>query len=333
MSKMKSKFLTQNQETIEWLLTPDNPSVQWRTLQDLMQKPVDHADVVKARAAIQRSTVVQELLRHEVNGVWPMPNRGLWVESGPIYSLLLLGELGAKRNESITRTLDHLREHYQRDSGLITYRPVKGTRTYDKNPTFAWCITAVLLRAALLLNCVDHPLVAQALAFLEEHHQEKGGWYCSVYSGDPKKVRPPNCYMGTIKALSALSLIPARKRSKRQRAIIQQEVETCLDNHVYFYRVDKQGQPKARPAWTKFSFPRYWRSDALEATDVLTSLGIRDMRLKEGFTLIESKRQLDGRWLLDFSETKRALVQLEKEGQPSKWVTLRALRTLSKAQL
>ncbi|MFX1404608.1 MAG: hypothetical protein ACFE9D_09090 [Promethearchaeota archaeon] len=292
--------------------------------------PGDHPDVVTARAAIQKSFIVRELLRHEADGRWPTQNRGLWAETGPIFSLLLLGELGAARNDAVTRTLDCLHRYYQRDSGLITYHPVERTRSYDTQPTFAWCITAVVLRAALLLDCANHPLVAQALAFLEEYHQDKGGWYCSVYSADPKKVHPPNCYMGTIKALSALSLIPARRRSKRQRAIIKQEVETCLANRVYLYRVDKKGQPKARQAWTKFSFPRYWRSDALEATDILTSLGVRDPRLTDSLQLIKSKRRPNGRWLLDFSETKRALIQLEEEKQPSKWVTLCALRTLSR---
>ncbi len=327
MSKWKSLLKS---DTTRWLLEKDNPSVRWRCLQDLLKMTVDHPDVVEARVAIQKNAFVKELLRHEADGRWPTYKRGLWAETGPIYSLLLLGELGAIRNDAITRTLDYLHRYYQRDSGLMTYRPAESTRSYDKQPTFAWCITAVVLRAALLLDCEDHPLVAQALAFLEEYHQEKGGWYCSVYSADPKKVRPPNCYMGTIKALSALSLIPPRRRSKRQRAIIKREVETCLENRVYLYRVDKKGQPKARPAWTKFSFPRYWRSDALEATDILTSLGIREPRLNDSLHLIKSKRQPDGRWLLDFSETKRALIQLEEEKQPSKWVTLRALRTLSR---
>jgi hypothetical protein len=137
--------------------------------------------------------------------------------------------------------------------------------------------------------------------------------------------------MGGIKALSAFSLIPRNRWSKRLRAIIDQEVEACLDSRVCFYRIDPKGQPAIKRAWLKFAFPRYWRSDALEATDVLTGLGVRDRRIQDAVDLIRSKQQSDGRWLLDFSETKRAWVQLDEEGAPSKWVTLRALRTLHNA--
>jgi hypothetical protein len=191
-----------------------------------------------------------------------------------------------------------------------------------------WCITAVTLRAALLLGHADHPLAQAAISFLEENHEDKGGWHCSVYSSDPTKVRPPNCYMGGIKALSAFSLIPPNKRSKKLRAIIDQEVETCLQNHIYYYRIDSKGQPAIKRAWLKFAFPRYWRSDALEAMDVLSALAVHDERMQDALDLIRSKRQSDGNWILDFSETKRAWAQIEEERVPSKWVTLRALRVL-----
>ncbi len=105
-----------------------------------------------------------------------------------------------------------------------------------------------------------------------------------------------------------------------------------MENHVCFYRVDAKGQPASKRAWSKFAFPRYWRSDTLEAADVLADLGVQDIRLKEALDIIISKEQTGGRWNMDFSETKRAWVTIENEGQASKWVTLRALRVLKRAE-
>jgi hypothetical protein len=322
-------MLTQSDPTIEWLLEPNNPSVRYRALQDLMDRAPTDAAVTEARETIQNSAPVAELLSHQQpDGYWRGLRGDLWDEKGSVFSLLLLAELGATATQKTTRTFDCLHEHYQLPTGRLSYRVVDTPRARESQSTWMWCMTAVALRAALLLGHADHAFAQHAIAFFEQHHEAKGGWFCSVYSGNPAKVRPPNCYMGTIKALSAFSLIPPTRRSKKLRAIINREVATCLDNRVYWYRVNPKGEPAIKRSWLKFAFPRYWRSDALEATDVLTSLGVRDPRLQDVIELIRSKQQPNGRWRLDFNETKRAWIQFEQEGAPSKWVTLRALRTL-----
>ncbi len=302
-----SEEITPGISTIDWLLQPEDPSVRYHTLLDLVGRSATDSEVKNAREAVRHSQLVTEILRHQLpDGSWRGTRGDLWEEKGTVFSLLLLGEMGVEAGEATGKALDFLHEHYQLATGRITYRPADSPRRKQDTSTWMWCITAIALRAALLLGHMDHPLTQAAINFLEETHEDKGGWHCSVYSGDPAKVRPPNCYMGGIKALGAISLIPPDKRSKKSRAIVNQETETCLENHVHFYRVDPKGRPAIKRAWLKFAFPRYWRSDALEATDVLTTLGVRDERMQEALELIRSKQQPDGRWLLDFSETKRA---------------------------
>lgn len=324
-----SEQITPDISTIDWLLEPENPSVRYHALLGLARRSATDSEVENAREAVQHSQLVTEILKHQLpDGSWRGARGDLWEEKGTVFSLLLLGEMGVEAGEATGKALDFLYEHYQLPTGRITYRPADSPRHRQNTSTWMWCVTAVTLRAALLLGHADHPLVESAVSFFEESHEGKGGWHCGAYSSDPAKVRPPNCYMGGIKALSAFSMIPQNKRSKKLRAIINQEVETCLDNHVCFYRVDPKGEPAIKRSWLKFAFPRYWRSDALEATSVLTSLGVQDERMRDALNLIRDKQQSDGRWLLDFSETKRAWVQLDEEGIPSKWVTLRALSIL-----
>jgi hypothetical protein len=51
--------------------------------------------------------------------------------------------------------------------------------------------------------------------------------------------------------------------------------------------------------------------------------------MAEALDVVESKRDGDGRWPLDHAYHDAQLVDFgESEGQPSRWITLRALRTL-----
>ncbi len=54
-----------------------------------------------------------------------------------------------------------------------------------------------------------------------------------------------------------------------------------------------------------------------------------DERMTEALDIVESKRDAAGRWPLDVSYHDALPVDLgEREGQPSRWVTLRGLRIL-----
>jgi hypothetical protein len=83
-------------------------------------------------------------------------------------------------------------------------------------------------------------------------------------------------------------------------------------------------------AWTRFAFPNWWHYDVLRALDYLRHAGVTpDERVAEAVTLVESKRGTDGRWRAETVWPGRSLVELDEgEGQPSRWITLRALRVL-----
>jgi hypothetical protein len=54
-----------------------------------------------------------------------------------------------------------------------------------------------------------------------------------------------------------------------------------------------------------------------------------DSRMAEALDIVESKRDASGRWPIDHAYHDAQLVDFgESEGQPSRWITLRALRTL-----
>ena len=82
----------------------------------------------------------------------------------------------------------------------------------------------------------------------------------------------------------------------------------------------------------KFGFPLSYTSDILEGALALSEAGCaRDPRLGHALDSILSKREEDGRWTLRHSLNGRMLIDIERKGEPSKWVTLRALRVLKAA--
>ena len=87
---------------------------------------------------------------------------------------------------------------------------------------------------------------------------------------------------------------------------------------------------KSGADWTRFSFPAWWYYDVLRGLDYLRDAGITpDERVAEAIELVVSKRQGDGRWLLDTQYPGVLPIQMhEFKNQSSRWNTLRAMRVL-----
>jgi hypothetical protein len=87
----------------------------------------------------------------------------------------------------------------------------------------------------------------------------------------------------------------------------------------------------AQPRWHYLAFPNGWHYDVLRVLDYLRSAGVApDERMAEAIGILESKRDADGRWVLEHAFHDQLLADMgEAEDQPSRWITLRALRVLS----
>ena len=85
-----------------------------------------------------------------------------------------------------------------------------------------------------------------------------------------------------------------------------------------------------QPAYLEFAFPYYWHYDVLRALDYFRRSGADpDPRMAEAVAVVQSKRQPDGRWLLDRIHPGRVYFDSEGgAGTPSRWNTLCALRVL-----
>jgi hypothetical protein len=94
------------------------------------------------------------------------------------------------------------------------------------------------------------------------------------------------------------------------------------------------GEP-ADEQFLRFAHPNRWRYDVLRALDYFRSAaaltgGAADPRLGEAVDHVRSRRLADGTWLLDWSPAGRVWFEVDDgAGEPSRWVTLRAMRVPS----
>ena len=94
------------------------------------------------------------------------------------------------------------------------------------------------------------------------------------------------------------------------------------------YRADHHGFRVINPHWLKLAFPYFYGYSILRGLWVLTRLGCWDERVEDALAVLREKQTPEGKWVLESTPYGRMQANLEKKGQPSKWVTLKALQVL-----
>ncbi len=137
------------------------------------------------------------------------------------------------------------------------------------------------------------------------------------------------CHMGAVKALKALSAVPIISRTTEINDTIQKAVEFLLIHHIY--KRSHNLKRKSKPGWLKFGFPLMYQTDVLEILDILTELGVKDSRMDEAISTVIAKQDETGRWKLENTYgSDRLLIPMGQKDEPSKWITLRAMRVLKR---
>jgi len=98
--------------------------------------------------------------------------------------------------------------------------------------------------------------------------------------------------------------------------------------------------------WYRFHYPNHYFYDLLVGLDFMTALGYGDdKRLDHALSVLKKKRRRDGKWLLDavhpdveggmanyYHKINPTPVSLEKPGEPSKMITLKAMTVLNRVE-
>jgi hypothetical protein len=312
-------------DPLPWLLEPENPSARYSALTGLLDCPADDPAVLAARAAIPRWGAARAIL----DAQWP---EGYWVAPGVGYSpkykatvwqVIFLAALGTPRTEAVDRACAHVLENSRLPDGRFSAKKTAQGAIA--------CLGGNLLRALMQLG-FDDPRVAESLEALAEMVLNDG--YRCRYNAPrvkdgawPQRMRDGlPCAWGAIKSLGAFAEMPEGQRSLAVRDAIEAGSALLLDGDLADGDYPTATEPS--PLWQLFGFPLGYRSDLLEALEVLGKLGVEvGPQLAPALDVVRRKRDESGRWVLEHTPG-NTWAGFGKVGETNKWVTLRALQAL-----
>ena len=290
-------------DPLPWLLDPENPSVRYWTLTDILDRPASDAEVQEARAAIAEQPLVKELFaRQHPGGYWGDDETKPYTAQGAVTVLTLLHMLGVTPDERTSAGCDSFLRFCQHESGGFSL-------TRRLRSAIFPCTTGEHLPFLVYFGLGDDPRVRAAAAFLIEDMSTADALDCGRY-------QHRDCLWGAIAALNGLAVLPAGGHPAR---VVERLADALLDT-----RYDFQGEHKR---WLTLGVPRAW--DLLSALKALAVHGYaHDARFEPLLGLLLERQAGQGRW--QCGSVSRTW-PIEKRNQPSKWITLDALRVLKQA--
>lgn len=316
---------------LPWLLERDavNPGIRFFALRDLVGCPPDDPDVMAARADVMASGPVPAILAaQEPEGYWVKPGAGYGPKYyGTLWSLLFLAQLGADgRDERVRRAIEYVFAHAQTKDGAFSANGTPSAAIH--------CLWGNVVRALLDLGVRDDERLDRAVDRLAR--SVTGDGYASYFKSGlqgPEFVCAANyglpCGWGAVRALWALGAVPAEGRTPA----VERGIGACIDFLLSYdiARADYPYQERVNSSWFKFGYPLGYVTDVLLNLEALTGAGVvDDPRLDSAVALVLSKQDDQGRWKLEYGYHGKMWIDVEQKGQPSKWVTLRALRVLKR---
>jgi hypothetical protein len=290
----------------DWLLDSD-PSIGWQVMRDLLGQPADGVAALRARVATE-GWGGRLLALQRPDGRWGDDlSNPEWIT---MLALLLLRDMG----------LDPTSDAARRAVGLV-----------HDNLTWHWwnkrffegevepCINGRVLQVGAYFGQDMEALVERLLG----EQMADGGWNCEQENGSTV-----GSFHSTINVLEGML---EHERSTGANANVQAARERGQE-----YLLERRLLRRLStgelidPEFVELAYPTGYHYDVLRGLDYLRAAGLGpDDRSSEALDVLASKRGADGRWPIEITHDDDLQFDMgEAEGQPSRWITLRALRVL-----
>lgn len=330
--------------TLDWLLEPDEPSVRYYTLRDLLDRPEDDPEVRAAKADLMvRGPVASILARQNEDGGFV--TRQMVSQYGEAvaltgyqpkckattWQLLMLAQLGADPGDDRVKRLCEyvLEQNYsgeRRVFGINLKRP-EGVEFFALP-----CFVGNLIWALSTLGYYRDSRVQDSIRWLLRYQRFDDGDFRTPdewpYRGQKDRCFGSHtCFSGCTRALKAVTVVPPEDRTAEVQRFIERAVDFVLLHRLY-RRSRGSGVP-IRKEFLLFTFPLLYYDDLISTVETLQQLGVSHPAVDEALELIRSKQTLEGRWKLGYTPTRSAMYAgFGVRGKESKWITLRALKVL-----
>jgi hypothetical protein len=299
---------------LDWLLDSD-PAIRWQALRDL-------ADASSEEVARERARVAHEgwgarlLAAQGADGYWGADSSNPeWVT---LRVLLLLRDMG------LDPTSELARRAIARVCANVTWQGVlPQDAAWHGKPLFSGEVEPCVNGRVMAVGAYFGEDVQGIVDRLLGEQMVDGGWNCEQEGGSTRgSFHTTICVLeGLWEQQRATDGSPAvtAARERGQAYLLERRILRRLSNGDV---ID--------PDWTHFSFPTGYHYDVLRGLEYLRSAGVTpDTRLAEAIDLVAAKRDANGRWPLENAHPDELDAEPGVgEGEPSRWMTLRALRVL-----
>ena len=312
-------------QVIDWLLDSD-PSIRWQVMRDLLDAPEPQWTAERAKVETE-GWGARLLSRQDEDGQWAggafVPRDfdfDEWQVAGQpwtatAFALTQLREFG----------LDPSSDRAQRAVELVG---ANSRWDHDGEPYWAGeveeCINGRVVADGAYFGVDVSPIAGR----LAGERLADGGWNCERANGSVR-----SSFATTINVLEGLLEYERATGGTTDSRAARTSGEEYLLQRNLFRRLST-GEP-ADEQFLSFRNPTRWRYDVLRALDYFRSAGLLtgtspDPRLGEAIDHVRARRRADGTWSLDQRLPGRVWFEVDDGvGEPSRWVTLRAMRVLN----
>jgi len=301
----------------DWLLEDENPVIRYWTLRDVVGASAEEVEAARQQAL--DSEVVREVFyQQKPAGHWENPdNMHAPHYTSTVYHLTLLGDLGPNADdERIVKGVEAVLRTQRDDGGFPGHDP----RECEYGPYDI----GLVIRFMHQFGLSDDPRLARMYDWIEKNQTPEGGWVGVKTGCNPI---PGGCLNGTANVLWGLAATGKFVGTK----VAQKGIE-------FLSKVMASDSDYGR----QLSYPQFWNFcvDDIKLAEICLKLGvsIEEKPLKGGLENILGLQEDDGRWLErqgPYPEGHGNCVRMRrlfpKKGEPSKWVTAKAMIVLRQA--
>lgn len=306
-------------ELIDWLLDSD-PAIRWQVQRDVVGEPEAVWRAERARVESE-GWGARMLALEDEDGQWA---GGSFLPAGFAWESM---RTEGQPWTSTTWVLGDLREwglDPASDRARRAVRLIGEHSRWDHDGQPFWegeveeCINGRTVAAGAYFG-VDVSAIAHRLT---GERQADGGWNCESERGSVR-----SSFDSTISVLEGLLEFERATGASEAVRDARASGEEYLLQRELFRRMST-GEP-ADPDYLRFWHPNRHVYDVLRALDYFRDADRRDPRLAEAIEHVRARRNDDGTWMLDRTPRGRVWFDVDEGvGEPSRWITLRAMRVL-----
>jgi hypothetical protein len=312
--------------TLDWLLDPgqSDPAIRWQVLRDLQQAPESAWSAERARVETE-GVGARLLAAADDDGQWDggahFPADWTWGSDEPqpwtstSHSLTLLRTFGLDPSSA-------------RAAEMVALIGANCRWEHDNQPYWEGevepCINGTAVANGSYFGVDMSPVVDR----LTGEVLADGGWNCEAEYGSVR-----SSFDSTINVLEGLHEFERATGGTEASRDARRSGEEYLLRRSLFRRLSTGAA--ADEDYLRLLHPFRWHHSVLRALDHFREASLLtatppDARLDESIGYLRSRRLDDGRWPLDHTLPGRSWFDLDAgEGEPSRWVTLRAMRILA----